>query len=116
MASGVAHVPLLLDSGSLAVLPRAALVAVCAVALAAAFTDRSFSTLSRLACPLPPGSWPIAWLAMALTSARWRKTAFRKLRLLVLTVASPTVRFSRTSVPPAALMAAWAASAEAPLA
>jgi hypothetical protein len=86
------------------------------VAWEVVFTDWSFSTLSRLGCALAPGIWPIAWLAMALRSAGWPDTAFRKSALVVLTVASPTTLFSETTVPPAALMAAWAASAEAPFA
>jgi hypothetical protein len=53
---------------------------------------------------------------MALRSARWPDTASRKSALVVLTVASPTTLFSETMVPPAAVMAAWAASAEAPFA
>ena len=72
----------------------------------------SRSTSSLGAAPL--GTLPMGRLRAAPTRAGWRPTAATKPALLDLTVATPTRAFSFTTVPPAALMAALAAAAEAP--
>ena len=72
----------------------------------------SRSTLSLFR--VPAGSLPTGRLRAAPTSAGWRPASAMNAGLLDLTVATPTRVFSFTILPPAALMAALAAVAEAP--
>ena len=84
------------------------------LALAAARSAAVSRSTSSLAARPPLGILPMGRLRAAPTRADWRPTAAMKAGLLDLTVATPTWAFSFTTVPPAALMAALAAAAEAP--
>jgi hypothetical protein len=64
--------------------------------------------------PAPLGSLPTGRLRAAPARADWRPAAAMKAGLPDLTVATPTRAFSFRTVPPAALMAARAAVADAP--
>jgi hypothetical protein len=65
--------------------------------------------------PAPPwfGAVPITWSCAAPSIARVAAASATKRRFVLATVATPTLVFSLRMVPPAALMAARAASAEA---